>query len=231
MARNQFAESHFHDEDAARVWFEHARWPNGPICPKCGSAKHYRNQKARCVPLCGLYVSQGLHRYDRDGDGASPRQAYPVGRRVPYGSLQQEGILGPPAHRKLGCEYKTAWFMHHRIMEAMRHGGLDSPAWWQRQGCRGRRNLFGKIPKPRRCGPIRKVGSPVIHASVAPKINARSLRWWSAAASVRSFHVPRAYNATVVNIVTEIFPRIPSAYRRKQASISSSVTNSPSMKL
>ena len=33
MARNQFAESHFHDEDAARVWFEHcplAQWPDLP---------------------------------------------------------------------------------------------------------------------------------------------------------------------------------------------------------
>jgi hypothetical protein len=34
MAKNQFAEPHFHDEEAARQWFEAARWPNGPICPK-----------------------------------------------------------------------------------------------------------------------------------------------------------------------------------------------------
>ena len=40
MAKNQFAAAHFHDEEAARQWFEAARWPNGPVCPKCGSTKH-----------------------------------------------------------------------------------------------------------------------------------------------------------------------------------------------
>ena len=29
--------------------------------------------------------------------------------------------------RHLGCEYNTAWFLHHRVMEAMREGGLDLP--------------------------------------------------------------------------------------------------------
>lgn len=30
----------FPDEDAARAWFEKARWPQGPECPKCGSVDH-----------------------------------------------------------------------------------------------------------------------------------------------------------------------------------------------
>lgn len=28
------------EEDAARAWFERARWPHGPECPKCGSVNH-----------------------------------------------------------------------------------------------------------------------------------------------------------------------------------------------
>ncbi len=32
--------SMFPDEDAARTWFERARWPHGPECPKCGSINH-----------------------------------------------------------------------------------------------------------------------------------------------------------------------------------------------
>ena len=56
MAKNQFAQKHFHDEDAARVWFETARWPDGPICPNCGSLKHYATKKTgryRCgEPEC-----------------------------------------------------------------------------------------------------------------------------------------------------------------------------------
>jgi hypothetical protein len=79
MAKNQFAEPHFHDEAAARVWFEAARWPNGPICPKCGSAKHYATKKLgryRCAaPTCrkDFTVMTGtVH-------GTQPREAYSVG--------------------------------------------------------------------------------------------------------------------------------------------------------
>ncbi|QSR85430.1 transposase [Methylacidimicrobium sp. B4] len=30
----------FPDEDAARAWFERARWPDGPMCPVCGCVNH-----------------------------------------------------------------------------------------------------------------------------------------------------------------------------------------------
>jgi hypothetical protein len=33
-----------HDEEAARAWFEAARWPEGPFCPKCGSLEPYTNK-------------------------------------------------------------------------------------------------------------------------------------------------------------------------------------------
>ena len=46
MAKNQFKEARFHDEEAARQWFEAARWPDGPVCPHCGSLKHYATKKA-----------------------------------------------------------------------------------------------------------------------------------------------------------------------------------------
>src|ERR1700756_4566817 len=46
MAKNQFSEPHFHDEDAARNWFEAARWPDGPVCPHCKGTKHYATKKA-----------------------------------------------------------------------------------------------------------------------------------------------------------------------------------------
>ena len=36
-----FKEARFHDEAAARAWFEAARWPEGPICPHCKGGKHY----------------------------------------------------------------------------------------------------------------------------------------------------------------------------------------------
>jgi hypothetical protein len=50
--KNTFAAAHFHDEDAARDWFEAARWPEGPVCPHCKSTKHYATKKVgryRCA--------------------------------------------------------------------------------------------------------------------------------------------------------------------------------------
>ena len=56
MAKNQFAAAHFHDEEAARAWFESCSLADGPICPKCGSEKHYATKKLgryRCAaPTC-----------------------------------------------------------------------------------------------------------------------------------------------------------------------------------
>ena len=56
MAKNNIANPIFSHETAARGWFEAARWPNGPVCPKCGSAKAYATKKAgvyRCAsPTC-----------------------------------------------------------------------------------------------------------------------------------------------------------------------------------
>ena len=45
MGKNIFSEKHFHDEEAARQWFEAARWPTGPYCPSCGSTEPYNTKK------------------------------------------------------------------------------------------------------------------------------------------------------------------------------------------
>ena len=52
MAKNQFAEPHFHDEEAARAWFEAARWPNGPICPKCKGEQGTTRPRSPAVYRC-----------------------------------------------------------------------------------------------------------------------------------------------------------------------------------
>ena len=42
---NKFKDPKFSNETAAREWFEAARWPQGPVCPHCGSFKHYATKK------------------------------------------------------------------------------------------------------------------------------------------------------------------------------------------
>ena len=43
------------------------------------------------------------------------------------GASSKKGFSAHQLHRELGCQYNTAWFLHHRVMEAMRRGGLDLP--------------------------------------------------------------------------------------------------------
>ncbi len=42
---NKFKDPKFHNEDAARAWFEAARWVGGPVCPHCKGEKHYATKK------------------------------------------------------------------------------------------------------------------------------------------------------------------------------------------
>ncbi len=42
-------------------------------------------------------------------------------------SSSKKGISSHQLHRALGITYKSAWFLTHRIREAMRAGGLMPP--------------------------------------------------------------------------------------------------------
>jgi transposase-like protein len=125
MAKNKFAEAHFHDETAARAWFEAARWPNGPICPKCGSVKHYATKKT------GLYRCGGCRRDFTVMTGTVMERSHAKltmwAVAFTMASASKKGFSAHQLHRQLGCQYNTAWFLFHRVREAMRRGGLDLP--------------------------------------------------------------------------------------------------------
>jgi transposase-like protein len=127
ISKNTFAEPIFHDETAARQWFEATRWPHGPICPKCGSAKHYATKKPglyRCAaPTCrkDFTVMTGSI---MDRSHAKLTQWAAAFHLAASG---KKGFSAHQLHRELGCQYNTAWFMFHRVREAMRRGGLDLP--------------------------------------------------------------------------------------------------------
>src|SRR5207244_3544115 len=118
---------HFHDEDAARAWFEAARWPSGPVCPTCGSLKHYATKKAgryRCAEkecrrdftvMTGSVMERSHAKLTQ---WAAAFCLY---------AASKKGFTAMQLQRHLGCEYNTAWFLHHRVMEAMRRGGLAVP--------------------------------------------------------------------------------------------------------
>jgi transposase-like protein len=120
----------FHDEQAAYAFVEARVWPNGPTCPRCGETE-------RVGKLEGKSTRIGVHKCYKC------RKPFTVKVGTIFESshvkmhlwLQaiylmcssKKGISSNQLHRVLGVTLKTAWFMTHRIREAMRSGKLDVP--------------------------------------------------------------------------------------------------------
>lgn len=123
----------FQNEDAAREHLEALHWPNGPVCPHCESANAkrlppQRGRKTKAHPEGVL--RKGVVQCNRC------RKQYTVtvgtvfeSSKVPLHKWllathlivsSKKGISAHQLHRMLGITYKTAWFMAHRIREAMK---------------------------------------------------------------------------------------------------------------
>jgi transposase-like protein len=205
MAKNQFAQPHFHDETAARAWFEGTRWPNGPICPKCGSEKHYATKKA------GVYrCAASTCRKDftvMTGTVMERSHAKLTQWAVAFhmAASSKKGFSAHQLHRELGCQYNTAWFMFHRVREAMRRAGMYDTTFMGGEGkvVEADETYFGKVPEDK-VATKRADGRPFqsSRASLAKRNKRVVVALVERGGEVRSFHVPSAHLETVVDIVT-----------------------------
>jgi transposase-like protein len=130
MAKSVLNAPHFQNENAAFSYVEAKLWPNGPTCPHCGNADGTRIHK-----LAGKTTRLGL------------RKCYECGKpfTVCMGTIfesshlplhlwlqiihlmcaSKKGIATRQIQRMLSCSMKTAWFLSHRIREAMKSGDLS----------------------------------------------------------------------------------------------------------
>lgn len=118
----------FTDADKARAHFETIRWPNGPVCPHCGEAKKvYRVAGKSARPgLIHCNACEGQFTVTTGGVMESshiPLNKWALGFYLYAAS--KKGFSAHQLHRQLGISYKSAWFMAHRIREAM---GPATPA-------------------------------------------------------------------------------------------------------
>src|SRR5712691_11090169 len=123
---NAFAAPHFHNEIAARELIESVRWPNGPVCSHCGTVGHAYTVKGRP----GLYrCAEPECRKDFTCTTGTvmERSKIPMHKWMMAFYLlnaSKKGCSAHQVHRALGITYQSAWFMCHRIREAMRDGNL-----------------------------------------------------------------------------------------------------------
>ena len=122
----------FTDENAAREHLESLMWPDGPFCPHCGSLNAKRlPPQARKVTKehPGGTTRHGVIQCNDCGDQYTvtvgtvfERSKVPLNKWLLANHLlcaSKKGISGHQIARMLGVTYKTAWFMMHRIREAM----------------------------------------------------------------------------------------------------------------
>lgn len=129
MAKPILNQPQFHDEDKAREYLEALRWDNGVVCPHCGSVdNHYK--------LIGKSHRKGLYKCSdcREQFTVTVGTVFERSKiklhvwlmAVHLVCAAKNGMSSMELHRLLGVTQKTAWFMVHRIREAMKpeSGGL-----------------------------------------------------------------------------------------------------------
>jgi transposase-like protein len=117
----------FHDELAALEWVEAHVWPDGPVCPHCGAVDRIFALEGKSTRLglkkCGHCRKQFTVKVGTVFESSHvPLHKWLQAMHLLCSS--KKGISSHQLHRLLGVTLKTAWFMSHRIREAMRDGIL-----------------------------------------------------------------------------------------------------------
>jgi transposase-like protein len=136
---------------SAREHLEAIRWPDGPICPHCGNA-----DSDQITALKGKSHRAGLFQCNECREhftvtvgSVMERSHIPVHKGVLAFHLMnasKKGMSAHQLHRMLGITYKSAWFMAHRIREAMA-GKHAAPMGGQGQQVQADETYYGNTSK------------------------------------------------------------------------------------
>src|SRR5271157_2350897 len=184
---------HFQNDDAARTYLESVLWPSGPVCPHCGVINHAFKTKRPGLFRCAEKAC-------RKDFTVTMRTVMERSHIALHKWLQgfylmassKKGMSAHQVHRSLGITYRSAWFMWHRIREAMRAGGLST------MGGEGSIVEIDETFIGRKSGVEVKQG--VNHKRAVLTLAERRGR-------ARSFHVERAAKSEIMPIVRENLDR------------------------
>ena len=121
---------HLQNEESAYVWVEAHIWPNGPVCPHCNGTERISKMEGKATRI-GLYKCYTCRKQFNVKVGTIfekshvPMHLWLQAFYLIAGS--KKGISSNQLHRTLGITLKSAWFLSHRIREAMRAGSLAVP--------------------------------------------------------------------------------------------------------
>jgi transposase-like protein len=119
------------DPVAARKHLEAIRWPDGPVCPHCGSFDVTRLEGAKHRDgLIQCNEKECRQQFTVTVGTVFERSKIALNKWLLCNHLlvsSKKGMSAHQIHRMLGVTYKTAWFMCHRLREAMKPAGGEPP--------------------------------------------------------------------------------------------------------
>lgn len=184
----------FHDEQAALEWVEAHVWPDGPVCPHCGATDRIIELKGKSTRLGVRKCGHCRKQFTVKVGTVMESSHVPLHKWLQAMHLicsGKKGIASHQLHRLLGVTLKTAWFLSHRIREAMRDGSLgplggDGGTVEADETCFGEKADPEARRKPGQRGPAGK--RPVVGLV-------------ERGGKVRTFHVDEADKETVAGLV------------------------------
>jgi transposase-like protein len=118
----------FTDNDVAREAIEALMWPNGPVCPHCGCTGKIGKVEGKSSRSGLYYCGDCKKQFTVTVGTIFERSKVPLSKwwmAIHLMASSKKGMSAHQLHRMLGVAYQTAWFMEHRIREAMRDGALS----------------------------------------------------------------------------------------------------------
>ncbi|MFZ0559153.1 MAG: IS1595 family transposase [Methylovirgula sp.] len=147
----------FNDENKAREALEATIWPNGRVCPHCGNFDQEKIAKAQGkAARPGLYYCAACNgQFTATVGTVFERSKIPLSKwwlAMHLLGTSKNGMSAHQLHRSLGVTYKTAWFMAHRIREAMTDRNPPEPLGGKGKTVEVDETYIGRlegVPKPR----------------------------------------------------------------------------------
>jgi transposase-like protein len=183
---------HFHNEAAAYEWVEARLWPNGPECPRCKGTDRIGKLQGKST-RDGVYKCYACKKPFTVKVGTIFEDSH-VKLHIWLQAIHlicssKKGISSNQLHRTLKVTLKTAWFMSHRIREAMRSGSL-APMGGEGSIVEADETFIGKK------------GGAVKHPTARGYAHKRAvLSLVERGGEVRSFHIDNANAANIYPII------------------------------
>ena len=117
----------FTNEIAAREAIEAVLWPHGPVCPHCGSLDRIGKVDGKSARHGLYYCGECKCQFTVTVGTIFERSKVPLSKwwlAIHLMASSKKGMSAHQLHRSLGVSYQTAWFVEHRIREAMRSSSL-----------------------------------------------------------------------------------------------------------